>query len=139
MTPDDGDTAKLDVEGRLLCLCPACSSKFEDSEKILLAGALEDVELEGGVAFPLEELEALRLYLQTFLKPETLQAILDVYKVLEKEPKPQEKYAWFIRNSTFGAECKHAIAALNHFKKNRLDGLEGALERALEAVRKLSE
>lgn len=112
---------------------------LEGIGEILDSAAKKEISLEGGVTFPLEYLEELRLYLGSFLKPEVLDALLKVYKVLNKEPRQTEQYSWFLRNSQFGKECKYAIAALNHFKRTRLDELEKVLVEALEKIRLLKE
>ena len=99
----------------------------------------EDVNLEGGVAHPLEELEELRLFLGSMLKPELLGSLVGLYKALSNEPRQVEMYSWFVRNSSAGSNCRYARMALRKFKEERIDLVEGKLEEALEAIRSLRE
>ncbi len=114
-----------------------------DQEKILTAAddlhtcLDQEISLEGGISHPLEEIEELRLILNSILRQEVLDSLLTLYKELNKEPRQTEMFAWFVRNSQFGGECKYARAALQRFKEYRLDKLEGHLLKSLEAIKEL--
>lgn len=121
----------------IVCLCPSCQMKFARYQDELDRCLDEVVELEGGVSHPIEEIEELRLSLKSFLKRELLDVLLGLYKELSKEPRQHEMYAWFVRNSQYGGECRYAQAALKKFKESRLDTLEEALRGCLRAIEKL--
>ena len=118
----------------VVCLCPSCRAKFIQG----VEGSLkEGVELEGGISHPIEEFEELRLILKSILRQEVLNSLLGLYKELSKEPRQMEMFAWFVRNSQFGGECRYAQAALKKFKETRLDRLEDLLHRCLTAIKEL--
>ena len=99
----------------------------------------QDTELEGGISHPIEELEELRLFLASFLKPELLDQLVLLYKELSTTTQEPKMYAWFVRNSSAGKECRYAVAALDRFKKKRLDKMEEILEQSLIAVRNMKD
>ena len=101
-------------------------------------GMDEEIRLEGGVSHDIEYIEELRLLLGSFLRPAVLGELLELYKVLEKEPKDTEMYAWFVRNSQVGADCKFARASLQRFKRERLDILEPLLRRCLTVIQEMN-
>lgn len=129
----------VDREGRTLCLCPSCQMKFARHRDQLDLCAEAVTELEGGKSHPIEEFEELRLVLASFLKKELLDTLLALYKELSKEPRQAEMYAWFVRNSQYGGECRYAQAALKKFKESRLDQMENLLRGCLDAIEKLRE
>lgn len=122
--------------GEVLCLCPSCRGKFARLQDQLDLYN-EEINLEGGVSHPIEEFEELRLFFQSFLKKELLDAVLLLYKELSKEPRQAEMYAWFVRNSQYGGECRYAQAALKKFKESRLDVLEEKLTQCLSSIKQL--
>ena len=121
----------------IVCLCPSCQMKFARCRDQLDLYKEEDIKLEGGISHPIEEFEELRLSLKSFLRKELLDTLLVLYKELSKEPRQHEMYAWFVRNSQYGGECRYAQAALKKFKESRLDTLEEALRGCLRAIEKL--
>jgi len=104
---------------------------------ILSESLSEEYDLEGGVNHPIEEFEELRLVLSSFLKTELLNSLVAIYKELEEDSQQPKMYAWFVRNSQYGGECKYALGALKAFKERRLDRLEELLTRCLTAVKEL--
>jgi hypothetical protein len=82
-----------------------------------------------------EDLEELRLYLNAFLRPQVLGALLEVSKVLNLEPKFTQMIHYFIHNSQFGMECKYAVMAANNFKKNRLERLLVLIKKCAELTK----
>ncbi len=97
----------------------------------------EEVELEGGATFTLEKLEELRLTLRSFLRPRTLSALDEVRKILDKKPMQTEPFAYFVRNSQFGAECRYARLALEQFKKHRIDRTIELMETCLAELKEM--
>jgi len=95
------------------------------------------VELEGGTVHALETLEELRLTLKSFMTPRVLDAILEMFKFLEAKPDYPTMYAWFMRNSQFGGECRYALSAVKSFKEQRLDRTIHLLERCLKELKEL--
>jgi hypothetical protein len=104
--------------------------KLEESLK-------EEIELEGGCITSMDEIEELRLLLQSIMNKDLLDSLLSLYKELNKEPRETEMHSWFIRNSNAGINCKFSIQAFRRFKENRIDRLEPLLERALGAIRSI--
>jgi hypothetical protein len=129
----------ITVDGELKCFCPSCQSKFIQSGDELNKCLNDEVELEGGICHPVEEFEEMRLVLGSFLRKDLLDEILALYKELSKEPRQPEMYAWFVRNSQFGGECKYALQALRKFKEERLDRFELLLNNCLQAISKIRE
>lgn len=118
-------------------LCSSCSKKILEAAETISICLEDEIELEGGVSHPIEDIEELRLTFKSFLKKDILDSILNLYKELSKEPAETEMYSWFVRNSQFGGQCKFAIQALTRFKKNRLDKLEEQLRTCLASVEQL--
>lgn len=123
----------------IVCLCPSCKEKFTQAQFELDECLAEEVKLEGDAADFMEELEELRLTLNSFLRRELLDSILFLYKELNKEPKSTKMYSWFARNSQYGNQCKFAILALRKFKDKRLDRVEELLSRCLDQIGKFRE
>jgi hypothetical protein len=80
-----------------------------------------DGGLDGGAAHTLDELEELRLLLKSILRKELLESLMDLYIVLDKQPRFAQMYSWFVRESEVGADCKYAKSALKQFKEERLE------------------
>jgi hypothetical protein len=127
---------RIEQENRpVLCQCPTCHSVFSESREKLEACLRESVELDGGSNHALEELEELRLTLRSFLKPETLQALVDLLEAIDTEPKQTEIYSWFVRNSQFAGGCKYAQIALRKFKEERLDRVVRLVDTVKESLK----
>ena len=82
----------------------------------------------------MEKFEELRRCLDSFLKPEVLQSLLDLNKSFGEET---QQFHWFSRNSTYGRDCKYAIAAVKVFKRERLDRIKGLLKECSERIEEL--
>lgn len=126
-----------DSESEIRCFCPACESLFLQSKQVLEESLANREKLEGGQAHSFEELEELRLFLKSFMKPAVLQAVVDVLGVLDEEPKHTEMFSYFVRNSQYGAECRYALTALKKFKEQKISKLKQKLEVALTALEDL--
>jgi hypothetical protein len=92
-----------------------------------------------GSQLPLEVLEELRLTLRSFLRPSLLKALLEVRKLLDKEPQYTKQYHWFVHHGQWGKECRFALEAARRFKEERLDKLETLLRRSLEEIQRIRE
>lgn len=96
---------------------------------------LEDISLEHGKADGvMEELEELRLVLNSWIKKDILQELLELRDELNKEPKYTEMYTFFNRQSLDGRDCKYAILAIEKFKKERLDKTKGLISSLQEKL-----
>lgn len=127
---------KIEQENRpVLCQCPTCHSIFSQAREALEACLEEPVELEGGSSHPLEDLEELRLTLKSFMKPEVLQALVDLLGAIDEEPKQTEMFSWFARNSQFGKNCRYAEMALKKFREQRLDRVKELITRVEETLK----
>ena len=115
------------------------NNRYKAAEYDLEQSLMIPTELEGGISHPIEELEELRLSLAALMNKDLLDSLLFLFKELNREPRESEMYAWFVRNSQVGGECKFAQQALTRFKRNRLDTLEPLLERSLAAVKTMKE
>lgn len=113
----------------ITCLCPTCDSLFAMNKTILEAMLQEKITLEGGAAHPLEELEELRLALKSFLRPEVLQALVELLGAIDRDPKHSEMFAWFSRNSSYGSTCRYALMALKKFREDRLEKVKELVAR----------
>jgi hypothetical protein len=118
-------------------LCPSCEKKFVSINNELEKCLLASVNLEGDSLNWLEDLEELRLFLSSFLRPEVLNKLLILKKELDKEPRYTEMYSWFVRNSKYGAECKYAINALRQFKEKRVEIVKKMLGDCLKQMSNL--
>ena len=118
----------------VLCQCPTCHSVFSGSREVLEVALQETVELDGGTCCPLEDIEELRLTLKSFMRPEVLQALVDILDAIDTEPKQTEMFAWFARNSTYGKDCRFALMALKKFKEQRLDRVKELVAKAAEVL-----
>lgn len=112
-------------------LCEECRQRLE---KHLTELPTAPVEIEGGTNHWLEEIEELRLVLRDILQTPVLDALLALHRLLNEEPCFSKRYAWFVRNSQFGAECRYAQAYLKKFKELRVDRAKILLRRCLEAL-----
>jgi len=108
--------------------------KLQNSLALLEKCLSDDVEVPGGSQSLLEYLEELRLVLGSMMRKETLQALWDLNKELNIEPKHSEIYTYFIKNSLDGIECKYALKALDNFKKNRIARMRLLLKTCLEEL-----
>jgi len=117
--------------------CSKCRADYGRAGFELEVALAEEIELEGGVCFPIEYFEEMRLLLASFLQTDVLNSLLFLYKELEDEPKEAQIYSYFLRNSTVGADCKYALGALKRFKEQRLDRLEPLLKECLVQIEKL--
>ena len=125
------------VEDKIFC--EKCREKLLDVASRLDESLWKETELEGGNLFPLDYLEELRLTIKSFLRVETLNALLALMKELDREPRATESFAFLVRNSEVGGECIYALQALDHFRKKRIDKTLELLEEALEEVKKMKE
>lgn len=117
-------------------LCPECIGKIVSlADKV--GTPLEDiVSLEGGNYYPLDYVEELRLQLKSLMRPEVLQSLLELHKVLDSEPQQTRMFSWFVRNSEMGEQCRYATMALEKFKGERLERVRELLR---ECLKKLEE
>ena len=80
---------------------------------------------------PMERLEELRQTLKSIMRPGVLQSLLELSEALDRGP---EQYHYFLTHSIVGADCKYAVAAINKFKKQRLDKVKQLLGECLEKI-----
>lgn len=119
-------------------VCPRCNEKFKLDQKILGDVLSEQVSLSGEDKHYMDNLEELRLTLKSFMKPSVLTTINDLFGFLDKKPRTTEQYAWFLRNSQFGGDCKFALAALKLFKRDRIDRVKELLKLCLSELENIS-
>lgn len=107
---------------------------LEELKTLRAINEVTSQDVETSDAHPMERLEELRRTLKSIMRPEVLQCLLELSKALDKGP---EQYHYFLTHSIVGADCKYAVAALEKFKKTRLDKVKSLLEECLEKIDKL--
>ena len=120
-------------------LCSECKERIRLAGEKIEDSLMEEIELEGGSDHPIEDIEELRLLMKSFMRPDVLQALLEVFKLLDEEPQPTRAYSWFVRESTLGRECIFALKALESFKETRLEKLILALGESLRLLKSFPE
>lgn len=89
------------------------------------------IDTETSDVHPLERLEELRRTLNSIMKPDVLQSLLELSKALDKGP---EQYHYFLTHSIVGGDCKYAVATVEKFKRQRLDRVKILLKECLAKV-----
>jgi hypothetical protein len=115
-------------------LCPECLKRVVAVADSLSVPLEDVVSLDGGNYFPLDWVEELRLHLKSLMRPEVLQTLLELHKVLEREPQQTKMFSWFVRNSEMGEQCRYSTMALERFKRERLERVRELLGECLERL-----